>query len=92
MKVIYKYNLNLGHNNIFLPLYSKIISADFQNGQLVIWVLQSMQYTSQETTAIKVVTTGESFSDTNMQYLTTCSPDNNQFVVHVFAEVKGGAK
>lgn len=88
MKVVHKYDLNLGHTHILLPKYSKIISADFQDNQLVVWVMKPINYTSEELTALKVVTTGEPFPDTHMRHLSTCSPDKNQFVVHVFVEVK----
>ncbi len=82
MKVVYKYNLGLGPNEITLPKDSKIVAFRMQEGKMCIWaVVYTMQ--PEEVRRLNVRGTGQELFDNEEHIATLQDPP---YVWHLFEE------
>ena len=82
-KLIYKYNLNkYGYINISVPKGSEVLTAQIQNGDLVVWILHDTNYNLIEK-EFYTAYTDMPFYASNKKYISTVQ-DNDGLVYHVF--------
>ncbi len=79
MKVIFKYLVQHGTNQLQLPLESKIAHFDMQNGQMVVWV-ELDEHEPSVVHSFTVVGTGQLY-DSWKKHLATCI--DGPFVWHL---------
>ena len=84
MRIVYKYPINLGHNNITLPLESEIIHVGEQYGQLHLWVEQyfNRPFVQRE---FNVYATGQHIYNNNEMHVSTVMVGD--FVWHVYENI-----
>lgn len=84
MNVIYKYPLTLETpQTLVLPIGSKVLSVQAQNGVPTVWVLQQEgEAVATTEVLVAVIATGESFEIENWNYIDTVQI--GEFVWHVF--------
>lgn len=87
MKSVYKYHLQLGPNAIDMPVVSEILTAQIQEGSLVLWALvEKSEITT--TRWFKVAGTGHDLpSQENLKYISTCQ--TGPYVWHIFEVLRG---
>ncbi len=88
MKTVFKYELLNQINQIFVPKYSEILTAQYQEStkKVVLWALID---TTEELVErlFRIYMTGEQLDDTPQLYLTTIQKSNG-LVGHVFEQFK----
>lgn len=84
MRIVYKYPMNLGYNNITLPLESEIVHAAMQYGQLHIWVEQdpNRPFVQRE---FNVYPTGQYIHNNNEMHVSTVVAGD--FVWHLYENI-----
>jgi len=84
MNLIYKYELEIGKNDMELPLGSHVLSVANQAGELVMWVLFNTDYPGTETREVFVVGTGNPFNNRGGLLRFIGSVSVSPYVWHVF--------
>lgn len=85
-KMIYKYILNkYGYTNISVPSVSEVLTAQLQDGDLVVWILHDTNYNLIEK-EFYTVYNGMPFYASNKKYINTVQ-DNDGVVYHVFETI-----
>jgi hypothetical protein len=87
MNTIWKYPINDGDATHQLPVGAKVLSAQAQYGDLQIWVMCDPEATAFELRTFKSFVTGETFPDTNLEFIDTVQIEGGRFIIHIF-EVK----
>lgn len=62
-KVIYKYELTLGPNQLWLPSDYEIVKVGEQEDRVMVWVLFSCQMMYMSPVELRIVGTGQEFDD-----------------------------
>ena len=89
-KVVHKYKLPpmIGNQKILVKKDSKAISAENQNGGLVIWVLEPLNEKEFVEMEFKFVGTGVEWNDSyKYRFLNTVQLMDGDYVLHVFVQV-----
>lgn len=86
MKVVYKYQLELGVNDILLPQEAEILKVDIQHGYTVMWALVD-DLMGSTPRRIMIVGTGSGIQTDEtftMKFINTFTNDNKTLVFHAF--------
>jgi hypothetical protein len=85
MRVIYKYELMLGYNSIWLPAGYKVLKIAEQHGNLTMWVEQDSSYPASNV-VFNVYGTGYSIPNPNAVHVGSELMESG-LVWHVYAEM-----
>jgi len=89
MKVVWKFPLTVNSVQVLsLPEGAIPLHVNAQDNEPFLWCLCDSSQPVYADREFRFVTTGETFSNTYLQYIGTVHLDNGHFVAHVF-EVKG---
>lgn len=84
-KTIWKCNLELGINSIPMPINAKILTAQMQFENIVVWALVDVGQNTTETRKFAVFGTGFRIDDFVIKsYIGTIQLDGGDFIGHVF--------
>lgn len=89
-QTIYKYELDLkSRQEIMIPKYSKILSAQNQNGKVCVWAVvnTSRDYELMPVSFYMTETGGNAETTAYKKFLDTVQLNSGAYVVHVFYEV-----
>lgn len=82
-KVIWKFKISVGLNNIEMPKGAEPLSVQNQHEQSVMWALCDPKETA-EMRRFLVVGTGHSFNTEKVKYIGTFQSDDGNYVWHLF--------
>jgi hypothetical protein len=82
MRTVYKYDLILGYNSLYLPEGSKVVHVGEQYGNLTMWVEHTIANSASYRT-FNVYGTGQPFLDDNAVHVGTAVMSNG-LVWHVY--------
>lgn len=88
MKVIWKYDIS--GERIQVPVWSKVLCVQLQNGIPQIWMLVDEDEKEFETRTFVIIGTGQSFNNKDMNYISTYQEFT--YVWHVFEKNRRGDK
>lgn len=90
MKVIYKHHLKDERNEIFLPEGSVPLTAQAQQGKIMVWVRQDKDSNSSVIHRFIVVGTGQGEVGDEWEYLSTVQINGGSLIYHVFHMIYQG--
>ncbi len=85
MRVIYKYELMLGYNSIYLPEGYKVLKVAEQYGNLTMWIEQDSTRLGKNV-VFNVYGTGYSIPNPNAIHVGTEIMENSGLVWHVYVD------
>ena len=83
MKVIWKYDIS--GERIQVPVWSKVLCVQLQNGMPQIWMLVDEDEKEFETRTFVIIGTGQHFYTDDLNYI--CTYQQGIFVWHIFEKV-----
>ncbi len=84
---IFKYDLSITDSQfIELPINSEILDFQFQDEELKMWAIVNPDLTEMQKRKIRIIGTGHSFYNYQLQYLKTVQHMNGQLVWHIFED------